>query len=260
MELRGAGERSPDDWRARLREMKAQMDRNEALASLEPQDRYASVEEGASELLPHTHKAAQTFPGGSSSGLQKALAGSLQKVVHGRRSGQLEESEARVCLEMMRELMEGLEDLSDPGTRVTRQTNYSRNFSIYTVRATDGDEFVVKTRRRACDRGQARIAIEQTVNDGMPIKPEYQMHLRLDLDPEFGAAVDVQFGKGELDAKVHGYDLDDQGDPKISQFGKPIVKHHFEEGIDPSLLSPDGFADEVESFVNGTLAFLPRGF
>ncbi len=114
------------------------------------------------------------------------------------------------------------------------------------------------SRARQDERGQARIGIVQIMNNGVENPKSDQMHVRIDYDLERGVNIDVQFGLGDLNSKVHGYELDAQGDPLISQFGYKVVKHHFQEELPETLVQPGAFEEAVQSFVHGTLVQLPR--
>ncbi|MBN9419834.1 MAG: hypothetical protein J0I12_30545 [Candidatus Eremiobacteraeota bacterium] len=200
------------------------------------------------------------FPESLSKGFAHALKASGQKIVEGKQAGRLSADEAHQSMEMLREVSGGLESLSSRTAQIVRATRYPcGNVKLYTIRGPEDDRFVVTTRARQDERGQARIGIVQIMNNGVEIPKPDQMHVRVDYDLERGVSIDVQFGLGDLNGKIHGYELDEQGDPLISQYGYKVVKHHFHEELPESLVQPGGFEEVVQSFVNGTLVQLPRG-
>lgn len=198
----------------------------------------------------------KVFPESVSDGVAGALSTSLQRVLDARAEGRLDTAEAAAGVEMLREMTEGLHDLASGNLVRRRGKKISKDVQMIDLQAADGDRFVVTTRRKADDYGQARIAIKQIADNGVYLDRSDQMHLRIDRCEQFGTAVDVQFGWGEVNEKIHGLVRDDNGEPVISKFDTVVPKHHFDTGISDEVKTPEGFAACVDEFLDGPLAVL----
>ena len=135
----------------------------------------------------------EAFPASLTQGFAHALKASGQKVLDGKQEGRLNPEEANQCMEMLKEVSEGLESISSRTAQVVRATNFDGNVRLYQLKGPNQDQYVVTTRARG---DQARIGIVRIMNDGVEIPKPDQMYLRLDYDPERGANIDVQFGLG----------------------------------------------------------------
>jgi hypothetical protein len=188
--------------------------------------------------------------------LGPALEATTQRILDSEKSGKLSAAQARDCLEMVREVTEGIGDIVHGQARVVSIMDRG-DARITTIESADQDQFQFYTCARGDDSGQARIGLMQVKDNGVPLYYNEQLSVRLDLDPKFGAAVDVHFRSSDLDAAIHGVMTDQSGQVALDKQGRPVTNHHFTEGIPSELQETEPFALAVESFVRGTLAQLP---
>jgi hypothetical protein len=188
--------------------------------------------------------------------LGPALELSTQRILDSERSGKLSASQARDCLEMVREVTEGIGDIARGQARVVGISERG-DALITTIESADHDQFQIFTCARGDNSSQARIGLMQIRDNGVPLYYNEQLSVRLDLDPKFGAAVDVHFRSSDLDAAIHGVMTDQNGEVLLDKQCRPVTNHHFPADIPPELHESETFALAVESFVKGTLAQLP---
>lgn len=200
--------------------------------------------------------AARAFPESVEKTVGSGLSESLKRVLAAQEAGELTEVEAALGVEMLREICEGLNELATGQLRILGRHNPSPNVQLMRLRADDGDVYSVTTRRTKDDFGQPRIAFKQIADNGVSIPNSEQMHVRLDHSEEFGAAVDIQFGWGELNEKIHGVETGPEGQPILTYHGTKVPRHHFQQHLGPGLSDPIQFTDTVDSFINGPIALL----
>jgi hypothetical protein len=127
--------------------------------------------------------------------------------------------------------------------RILSSDSSQPNVIRQTVTTSEADEFLIHGRWQPDSQGQARIGIVQTKDDGVPLSPRHQMRLRVDRDPRWGCAVDVQFGEGELDEQVHGFVAGG------ASHKRRTVDHHFRQHLPRKLGNAKVFTGVVQGFL-----------
>ena len=223
----------------------------DALAAPVPSD--AELAKAEKDLTAGADAVAELFPQEMRAGVKEALEISIGRVRSAKAAGTIDETEAGVALEMMRELFEGLGDLRSGRAKVTIKPNNNDGVRVWRLRSADGDEFQVTARRRLDEFGEARIGFRQVLDDGRPLPGRHRVSLRVDLERFGHASVDMQYGGSSLDKRIHGLMKNEDGTVFETASGKNLADHHFRDTLPDHIEDPEVFAELVARFSTGVM-------
>jgi hypothetical protein len=205
-------------------------------------------------LLSRSVRAAASFPEETRAAVTEALKTSAARVLGALDAGRIDAAEASEALEMLREMLEALDDLRAGRAEVVDVREAGANVRTWELRAPDGDEFTVTTRLRLDEFGEARVGMRHTVDDGVKLTRSDRMSMRVDLERYGRPSVDVQFGSPGLDKRIHGLYKNEDGSVFRTERGKKLADHHFRDHLPEALAKPAHFEAMVTAFREGIMA------
>jgi hypothetical protein len=211
--------------------------------------------------------AAAALPEDARPAFEKSMTTSADRILSSFDDGRIDDAEARRALRMLAELAGGLIAIHTGAYTVvpSDEVGASSDMKSIDVKTTTGDVLRVAIRPQGHAGGEARLKMENVVDDGVPVPKSERMMVRFDLEGsrEAGqttrASVDVQFGHEafrpedplyeRLNKRIHGVLLDEGGQPVKNRGGSTIPDHHFKEGVPDALHDPHGFAAFATAFL-----------
>lgn len=211
--------------------------------------------------------AAAALPETARPAFERATSESASRILSSFEAGRVDVAEARRALRMLQELAGVLIEMHAGRTAVTSidALKDASDMQSIEVRATTGDVVRVSVRAVGGSAGEARVKLENVVDDGAPVRASDRMIVRFDLAGSRGdgaavrAAVDVQFGHERFDPanpsyehlnkRIHGVLLDEQGQPVLNRGGNTVADHHFSEDVPDALHDEEGFATFARAFL-----------
>jgi hypothetical protein len=211
--------------------------------------------------------AAAALPEPARPAFEKSMTTSAERILSSFESGRIDDTEARRALRMLTELAGGLIAIHTGAYTIvpSDEVSSSSDMKSIDVKTTTGDVLRVAVRPSGHAGGEARLKMENVVDDGVPVPKGDRMMVRFDLEGsreaglETRASVDVQFGNEafrpedplyeRLNKRIHGVLLDENGQPVKNRGGSTVPDHHFKEGIPDALHDPQGFAAFATDFL-----------
>jgi hypothetical protein len=211
--------------------------------------------------------AAAAIPAAARPAFEESMTTSAERILSSFESRRIDEAESRRALRMLTELAGGLIAIHTGAYTIvpSDQIASSSDLKSIDVKTTTGDVLRVAVRPTGHAGGEARLKMENIVDDGVAIPKSDRMMVRFDLEGsrEPGsttrASVDVQFGHEafrpeeplyeRLNKRIHGVLLDEGGQPVKNRGGSTVPDHHFKEGIPDALHDPVEFAAFATSFL-----------
>jgi hypothetical protein len=217
------------------------------------------------EVVRDAEAAAAALPPAVRDVLTATLRLSADRVSSSFAAGRIDGEEAVRAAHMLDEMVDALLALERGAATVTSSDGYQHSDLVAReVKTTDGDVLRIGVRPSATGGGQARVKIENVVDDGAALERPDRLMIRLDLEEvpaptaSAVAVLDLQFGHENprrlagaqpLDMRVHGVLLDD-GVPRLNRGGRPLADHHFRVGGDGDLDDPAAFARFAKGFLD----------
>lgn len=220
------------------------------------------------ELHAQLDDAASAVPSEGQASLKHALTTSAERVLVSLDLGRITPDEAERATRMLSEMMNVLVALEHGRVQVTPAESYANSdMQGYEVKTTTGDVLRVAVRPLGNERGEARVKLENILDDGAPVQQQDRLMIRFDLEgssptsPKSGAVamLDLQFGnerfnkadpREKLNKRIHGVLLDESGQPLKNRGGSTVPDHHFRTGVPRSLDDAEAFSRFVGSFLD----------
>lgn len=215
------------------------------LGRLETDD--ASLNQASDQVCLGLTDAVNSFPETVRPALTYALEESRRRVLEAKGNGSLNAEGSAVSLEMLREMTEGLGYLARGEVEILASEGSEKDCRRVNFKTPTNDVFRVRARAHRDRKGQARIGITQLSDDGVPVPENLLLDVRIDRDPRRGATIDVEFGKAQLNKKIHGFKKDGKS--------RKFINHHFRNELG-HINRPEDFAQMVHDFQNDTLTVL----